>query len=460
MTKPTHEHDAERLERSLRVWLTEGRPTLAARDSHIDAVLDSLDDTPRARARFLGRWLDRGGGARRGTDVHDHPPNTNRRNRLMFSATGLAAAFAILALSVNVIDTDPPPPAAEGPRTHGVAANGSAEYTSIQTAVDAAADGDTIFIQPGTYNESVFVDKDLTVVGGGGGPGAVIVHIPDDGPSRPFGFMNLKFGFWFEDATAEISNISISGPSAKVSALVAVGGDLFAHDLVEDLDPYTRWPYGFLYMRGDATGVIQGNDSKAFVWLDDEASPTIRQNTIHNVIRSDGDSAPHITENDVGGVWVRGNAAPVIEGNLIDYANNGEADGGFSSCGIEAREGTTRPTIVDNEILNAPFGICVLSGEPVEIRDNTLGGNGIVAISLSSSDTTVAGNRITGESAGIQLGAGSPTVTGNTIDVGGRGIAIGARSTATIDGNTVCGGSTSIHAVEGAEPTLGDNELC
>ena len=427
-----------------------------------DVLRDSLvhtATTPQARRRFLGRWLDRDEGAGRRTTEHDHPPNPNRRTRLMFSATGLTAAIAILALSVNVIDSEPVSPGAETPKTHGVAASGSAEYTSIQAAVDAAADGDTIFIQPGTYAESVLVDKDLTIVGGGG-PGAVTVHIPDDGPSRPFGGLTLKYGFWFDDVTAEISNIAITGPSARVSALVAVGGDLFAHDLVEDLDPYTNWPYGFLYIGGDATGMIHGNTSKAFVWIDDEATPTLRENTIHSVIRSDGDSAPHIHDNDVGGIWALGNAMPVIEDNLIDYASNGGADGGFSSCGIEMKEGHPRPTIVSNHILNAPFGICAYSGEPVEIRGNTLSGSAYLGISLTGTDTTVADNRITGESAGIGLGTGSPNVTGNTIEVGGRGISIGAASTATIDGNVVCGGDTSIFVNEGAEPVLGDNELC
>ena len=88
------EREAERLERSLRVWMTEGRPRPADRDARVSAVLDSLDDTPQTRARFLGRWFDRGGGARRGTDAHDHPLNSNRRNRLMYSATGIAAALA------------------------------------------------------------------------------------------------------------------------------------------------------------------------------------------------------------------------------------------------------------------------------------------------------------------------------------------------------------------------------
>lgn len=45
-----------------------------------------------------------------------------------------------------------------------VAADGSAEYDSIQAAVDAAGDGDTVRVRPGTYRESVTIDRNLTLV--------------------------------------------------------------------------------------------------------------------------------------------------------------------------------------------------------------------------------------------------------------------------------------------------------
>src|SRR5690348_7698571 len=41
----------------------------------------------------------------------------------------------------------------------------NAGFTSIQAAVNAAHPGDTIRVSPGTYNESVTVDKQLTILG-------------------------------------------------------------------------------------------------------------------------------------------------------------------------------------------------------------------------------------------------------------------------------------------------------
>jgi Ca2+-binding RTX toxin-like protein len=42
---------------------------------------------------------------------------------------------------------------------------GSGGFATIQEAVDAAGDGDTIVIAPGTYRENVIVDKDVTILG-------------------------------------------------------------------------------------------------------------------------------------------------------------------------------------------------------------------------------------------------------------------------------------------------------
>jgi nitrous oxidase accessory protein len=43
--------------------------------------------------------------------------------------------------------------------------DGTADYTSIQEAVDAAVEGDTIFVYEGTYYENVQIDKTLTLNG-------------------------------------------------------------------------------------------------------------------------------------------------------------------------------------------------------------------------------------------------------------------------------------------------------
>ena len=50
-------------------------------------------------------------------------------------------------------------------KTLYVGGNGPGNYTSIQAAINAAEDGDTIFVYSGTYYENVVVKKSVTIVG-------------------------------------------------------------------------------------------------------------------------------------------------------------------------------------------------------------------------------------------------------------------------------------------------------
>lgn len=54
-----------------------------------------------------------------------------------------------------------------GAATLTVDDDGSAEYTSIQDAIDNATNGDTISVWEGTYSENVVVDKSVSLVGNG-----------------------------------------------------------------------------------------------------------------------------------------------------------------------------------------------------------------------------------------------------------------------------------------------------
>ncbi len=46
-----------------------------------------------------------------------------------------------------------------------VGGNGEGNYSSIQDAINAASDGDTIIVYPGVYNERIEVNKSLCITG-------------------------------------------------------------------------------------------------------------------------------------------------------------------------------------------------------------------------------------------------------------------------------------------------------
>jgi len=68
-----------------------------------------------------------------------------------------------------------------------VGGNGPGNYTTIQAAVNASHDGDTVFVYPGTYYEHVCIthqinllgaDKTITVIDGGSSGSSV--QVPDN----------------------------------------------------------------------------------------------------------------------------------------------------------------------------------------------------------------------------------------------------------------------------------------
>ena len=81
------------------------------------------------------------------------------------SVRGKVIACAFVLLMVGAMFAGVVPVAAA--TTWTVDDPGGADFTSIQDAVDAANDGDTIIVRDGTYHENVDINKQLTLIGEG-----------------------------------------------------------------------------------------------------------------------------------------------------------------------------------------------------------------------------------------------------------------------------------------------------
>ncbi|MCD6384067.1 MAG: right-handed parallel beta-helix repeat-containing protein [Thermoplasmata archaeon] len=96
-------------------------------------------------------------------------------------------------------------------RTWIVDQNGNGDFTSIQTAINFASSGDTIYVWDGTYNENIRINKRLSVIGNGttrtiidGGGSGDVVDITADGVKFS-GFTVRNSGSSWGDAGIEIS---------------------------------------------------------------------------------------------------------------------------------------------------------------------------------------------------------------------------------------------------------------
>lgn len=86
--------------------------------------------------------------------------------------------------------------------------DGTADYTCIQEAVDAAVDGDTVYVYSGRYEEHVVIssksitlqgeDKDSTIIDAGGDGTALFINATHDVSVSGFTFQNSGKSTWIE----------------------------------------------------------------------------------------------------------------------------------------------------------------------------------------------------------------------------------------------------------------------
>ena len=255
--------------------------------------------------------------------------------------------------------------------------NVPANQPTIQAAINAANNGDTILVAPGTYIENLnFKGKAITVTSSGGAA-VTIVDGNAQGPVATF-------------ITSEASNSVLNGFTLRNGV------------------PSNSFP---IFFEGGGIAIYH-------------ASPTITNNVITGNVAVCG-----------VGIETEG-GSPVIRGNTITGNNQGGGDGGCGGGGIEVLGGA--PQIIGNTITNNSLpgggfggGIEVNGGSPT-IQNNYIAGNSVFnsggAINIvNGGSSVVVQNIIVNNSAG---GGGSG---------GGINIQTPAEETAVIINNIIVG---------------------
>jgi len=240
---------------------------------------------------------------------------------------------------------------------------------SIQTAINSASSGDTIYVHAGTYNENLTIGKDLSLIG----DGAFVTTIDGSG-----------------------AVISVNGVVVNISGFTVRNGI-----------------YG-IYCYNNASGTITnntitGNTLYGIVNVS-SSNPTITNNTITGSQSGiyNSSSSPTITNNTITGNQLNGihnsSSSPTITNNTI----TGNQYGIYNS--------SSSPTITNNTITgNTQYGIYNSSSSPT-ITNNTITANRH-GIANYSSSPTITNNTVTGNSGeGIDNRSSSnPTITNNII---------------------------------------------
>jgi hypothetical protein len=293
-------------------------------------------------------------------------------------------------------------------------------FTTIQAAVNAASDGDTIMIAPGTYAGGVTIDVSVTIKGAG----AKETVINGGGP-----VLTIGQAFADSEPTVSISGVTLTGGVTHSSfaeafvgpGVIAVGGGI-------SVPPAANFAQGATV--SIANSVITGN----------EAEPT-------TAIDSGLPCPPDITITCING------DLPFAQG----------AGGGINSFGPLT---LTNTTVSDNQVGGpvasdaGPGGITSIEGG-LTLRNSTVTDNQAIAsapngrfaetggVAVFGGTLTVDGSRISGNNA--SLSASMPNdIQDGTLAIGGGMRVGGGVSPATITNTTISGNSIS------ATNTVGD----
>jgi len=256
------------------------------------------------------------------------------------------------------------------------------DFTNIQNAIDAASDGDTVFVHKGTYYENINLKDGIIMQGegadvatiDGGGAGSVVTA---DG----VGAETMMDGFTITGGSSDYGG----GIDMRDSS-PTIHNNIFQNNSADEFG-------GGIYMHGGSPTItnnsFQDNTAQkngGGIYLE-WGLPTLTNNTIvHNSADYDGGgiyiyrSSPIIINNTIignsadscgGGICIYEHSSPLISNNLIigNSAPNGGAIFG---------EGDVSPKIINNNICgNSIDGVhCGDDVSTFTITNNIIWGNG------------------------------------------------------------------------------------
>ena len=337
-----------RLEHEIRTALDEHAPMLPP-----NHLLHTFEFSAR-RTRRTPRWL---------ALIKESPMRTNSHLAVGSPTARVAAilvATMLLAVSLAAAGVAGQQLlAAGGPIV--VAQDGSGEYTTITDAVAAAADGDEILVRPGTYQEVVIIEADITLRGDGARED-VILEFGTDGPTIWSWSGSVPYGLMLVDSEATVSDLTVRGPNAAM-AFVFVGGaptlERVANELEGEFAGRTQLSVVPLHSAG---GTIRDSLLDGPVWHGDAGSLrehedvtgtgrwVAEDNTLDGgfwLEVTDGSSFLRNTITDGGGFELGGSGSVLVAENVAGFIELDEQSDGYTvRDNVVRSEGSDKPAIV------------------------------------------------------------------------------------------------------------------
>jgi nitrous oxidase accessory protein NosD len=342
---------------------------------------------------------------------------------------------------------------AEDGATIVVAADGSGDHTSIESALAVAADGDTILVRPGTYEEAIAIEGAVTVRGDGPPESVVLSWGQADPPVvRLVGSAAELSGLTIH-AAGSFVHVAGGQPTLQDIRFEAVGSAMETDDCHALIGPDSCNPVAVRIEGGDPTVAGNAFEGPGGIFVAADAAPAILDNLFegggHVFLEAPGDgtivAGNTFSQPAPSGIAVFGAGRPDLLDNVISEAGTSAIDIGLN------RQPGIEPVIRGNAIVDSPTGIQLHQDADALVESNVMSGN-TTAIVITGSDARLADNQFIDNATGVFVLQGSPVLEDNLIRGGTVGLGLGSdRATPVLVGNAICGNETDINLVFGAE---------
>lgn len=309
------------------------------------------------------------------------------------------------------------------------------QYSNISSAIKKALPGDTVLVSAGTYNERLWISKNIEIRSVSG-PENTVINAQDSGSVVVFyqtsfdGIRSAKIsGFTIRDgysndgqgggvtfaySDAVVENNHIISNNAKVDGggiLVSLNSSGVIRNNFIDSNSATRFGAGIMVVNNSNPLVYNNHISN-----NNASGPTYTNGGAGGgAMYVDGNSSPQIIKNTIttnhadhagGAISLRVGCSSVIEENTI--TNNNAAYGGGIHIETEGGSPTIKNNIISNNQANASSsfsgsgfggGVSIFNGSKPQIIGNTINNNsssegGAGIVSAENANSTIADNKI------------------------------------------------------------------
>jgi nitrous oxidase accessory protein len=280
--------------------------------------------------------------------------------------------------------------------TYTVCSSGC-NYTSIQAAVNAASDGDTIIVRDGTYTENINVDKRLTIRSENGSSKTMVgAHTGDNGFAVSVDWVNIS-GFTVTNASINgidlnsVSHCNISHNVLRANNHNGIWMNNATNNIIHNNIVLNTRMYNGIGMLNCSYNNITGNlllsNNHNGIWMEDSNHNIITQNNASFSIlyqgigmlncNNDNITGNSLSSNTNNGFWMENS-------NNITISHNSACNN--NGCGILLNESNHNRLSHNTASFNKGYGILLeVSSHNNLITDNNASSNGETGIMLDYS---------------------------------------------------------------------------